>query len=76
MLKEKVGTIDVVQAARQRIKNIFSNGVKVYMAFSCGKDSTVLSSLVYDLILSEQIDKNLLTVFFIDEEFSNLIDKF
>lgn len=68
MLKGKKGNIDVLQAARKRIINIFSNGVKVYMAFSCGKDSITMSSIVYDLIMADKIDKSLLTVFFIDEE--------
>lgn len=68
MLQGKEGTIDVLTAAKKRIINIFSNGVKVYMAFSCGKDSITMSSLTYDLIMSGQIDKNLLNVFFIDEE--------
>lgn len=68
MLQGKEGTIDVLTAAKKRIINVFSNGVKVYMAFSCGKDSITMSSLVYDLIMAGQIDKSLLTVFFIDEE--------
>lgn len=68
MLKSKEGTIDVLTAARKRIINIFSNGKKVYMAFSCGKDSITMSSLVYDLIIQEKINKKQLTVYFIDEE--------
>lgn len=42
--------IDVVTAARQRIKNVFSNGVPVYLSFSGGKDSIVLADLTYKLI--------------------------
>lgn len=61
-------TVDVVTAARQRIKNVFSNGVPVYMAFSGGKDSLVLAHLVYSLIQRGEIDPSLLTVVFIDEE--------
>lgn len=68
MLKSKESTIDVLTAARKRIINIFSNGEKVYMAFSCGKDSITMSSLVYDLIIQGKINKDLLTVYFIDEE--------
>lgn len=60
--------VDVVTAARRRIINIFSNGVKVYMSFSGGKDSIVLAHLVYSLIKEGKIDQSLLTVQFIDEE--------
>lgn len=61
-------THNVLEAARIRIKNLFSNGFKVYMAFSCGKDSLVMSDILYQLILSGQVDKSLLTVIFVDEE--------
>ena len=60
--------MDVVTAARQRIKNVFSNGVPVYLSFSGGKDSIVLADLVYKLIQAGEIDASLLTVLFIDEE--------
>ena len=60
--------MDVVTAARQRIKNVFSNGVPVYLSFSGGKDSIVLADLVYKLIQVGEIDASLLTVLFIDEE--------
>ena len=60
--------IDVVTAAKQRIKNVFSNGVPVYLSFSGGKDSIVLAHLTYQLIQAGEIDPSLLTVFFIDEE--------
>lgn len=62
------GSIDVLAAAKQRIKNAFSNGCKIYLSFSSGKDSLCMSSLVYDMILSGDIDPKLLTVVFIDEE--------
>lgn len=61
-------TLDVATAARQRIKNVFANGVPVYMSFSGGKDSLALAHLVYSLIQSGEIDPALLTVVFIDEE--------
>ena len=38
-IRKKEGSMDVVQAARLRIRNVFSNGVPVYMSFSAGKDS-------------------------------------
>ena len=65
---KKQSTIDVLTAAKQRIKNLFSNGCKVYLSFSCGKDSLCMSSITYDLIRSGEIDGRLLTVTFIDEE--------
>ena len=67
-LKRIYGTQNVLEAARQRIKNIFANGVPVYMSFSCGKDSLCLSHLTYDLILRGEISAKQLTVIFIDEE--------
>ena len=64
----KQADINVLEAARQRIKNVFSNGVKVYMSFSGGKDSIVLADITYKLIKEGEIDPSLLTVQFIDEE--------
>ena len=60
--------MDVVTAARQRILNIFANGVPVYMSFSAGKDSLCMAHLVYSLIQSGHIDARQLVVIFIDEE--------
>ena len=57
-----------MEAARQRIKNIFANGVPVYLSFSCGKDSLCLSHLTLDLIMRGEISAKQLTVIFIDEE--------
>ena len=67
-LRRVCSNMDVVAAARQRIKNVFANGVPVYMAFSAGKDSIVLADLTYQLIRAGEINPALLTVFFIDEE--------
>lgn len=64
----KQADINVLQAARQRIINAFSNGIKVYMSFSGGKDSIVLADITYNLIKEGAIDPSLLTVQFIDEE--------
>ena len=61
-------TMSVLDAARTRIRNVFSNGCKVYLSFSCGKDSLCMSSLTYDLIREGAIDPKQLTVIFIDEE--------
>lgn len=67
-VKRIEGTIDVVTAARQRLLNVFSNGVKVYMSFSAGKDSLCLAHLTYALIMEGKIDARQLVVIFIDEE--------
>lgn len=67
-VKRVQSNIDVVTAAKQRIKNVFSNGVPVYLSFSGGKDSIVLAHLTYQLIQAGKIDPSLLTVLFIDEE--------
>lgn len=61
-------TIDVLEAAKRRIKNAFANGCKVYLSFSAGKDSLCMSSVTYDLIRTGEINPKLLTVIFIDEE--------
>lgn len=58
----------VVEAAEKRIVNAFSNGVRVYMSMSGGKDSIVLAHVVHRLIQQGRIDPSLLTVVFIDEE--------
>ena len=60
--------MDVVTAAKIRIRNAFRNGVPVYMSFSGGKDSLALAQLTLGLIQSGEIDPSLLTVQFVDEE--------
>ena len=60
--------LDVVSAAKQRIRNAFRNGVPVYMSFSGGKDSLALAQLTLGLIQRGEIDPSLLTVQFVDEE--------
>lgn len=67
MRKRDLGT-DVVTAARQRIRNIFANGLPVYLSFSGGKDSLVLAHLTEQLILQGEIDPSMLRFEFIDEE--------
>ena len=47
-VKRVQSDIDVVTAAKKRIKNVFSNGLTVYMSFSGGKDSLCLAHLVLD----------------------------
>ena len=68
MVRKRYLDIDVVTAARQRIKKDFAKGQQIFLSFSGGKDSIVLSHIVLELIRSGEIDKSLLTVIFVDEE--------
>ena len=61
-------TINVLEAAKLRIRNVFANGCKVYLSFSSGKDSLCMASITYDLIRAGAISPKQLTVTFIDEE--------
>lgn len=61
-------SMDVVQAAEMRIRNVFKNGLPVYMSFSAGKDSLCMAQLVVNLIQRGEIDPSQLTVHFVDEE--------
>ena len=67
-IKRCYADIDVVKAAEIRIKNVFDNGVKVYMSFSGGKDSLCLANVVLSLIQQGKINPSQLIVQFIDEE--------
>lgn len=67
-IKTIESSISVLDAAKQRIQNAFSNGCRIYLSFSCGKDSLCMASLTYDLIRDGRINSNQLTVIFIDEE--------
>lgn len=67
-VKTLESSMSVLDAANVRIKNAFHNGCKIYLSFSCGKDSLCLSNLIYDLIRQGEIDPKQLTVIFIDEE--------
>ena len=67
-IKSVDSAINVLDAAKIRIKNAFSNGCKVYLSFSSGKDSACMANLTYDLIRAGEIDPKQLTVTFIDEE--------
>ena len=48
--------IDVLQAAQERISIVFDNFPRIYIAFSGGKDSTV----VMHLVMEEAIKRNIL----------------
>lgn len=67
-IKRCQASINVVEAAKIRIRNVFKNGLPVYMSFSGGKDSLCLSQLVMNLIQAGEINPAQLTVQFIDEE--------
>ncbi len=67
-VKKLQSTLNVLEAAKIRIKNVFANGCKVYLSFSSGKDSLCMSSITYDLIRSGEINPKQLTVIFVDEE--------
>lgn len=68
MVKKRVLDIDVLTAARQRVKRVFALKRKIILSFSGGKDSIVLAHIVLSMIQQGEIDKSLLTVIFIDEE--------
>lgn len=60
--------MNVVEAAKLRVRNVFSNGVKVYLSTSGGKDSICICDILYKMIQSGEIDPKQLVVLFIDEE--------
>ena len=67
-VKSIESSINVVDAAKRRIKKAFTVCNRIYLSTSGGKDSLCLMSLIYDLILAGEIDRSKLVVFFIDEE--------
>lgn len=67
-VKRSQASIDVVEAAEIRVRNVFKNGVPVYMSFSGGKDSLCLAQIVLNLAQRGEIDISRLVVQFIDEE--------
>lgn len=67
-IKRCESSINVVEAADMRIKNVFANGLPVYMSFSGGKDSLCIGQLIVNLIQQGQIDPSQLIVQYIDEE--------
>ena len=68
MIRKRYLDVDVVSAAKQRIKDEFANGRHIVLSFSGGKDSLVLAHIVLGLVQAGEIDKSLLTVAFVDEE--------
>ena len=67
-VKRARAKMSCVEAAEMRIKNVFSNGLPVYLSTSGGKDSICMCHIVYKLIQRGEIDPKQLTVLFIDEE--------
>lgn len=67
-IKVVEAAVNVVEAAKQRIRNVFSTGKNIYLSFSSGKDSLCIASITLDLIKSGEIDPKQLTVIFVDEE--------
>lgn len=68
MIKQYYSDVDVVTAARQRIKNIFDTAPKVALSVSGGKDSITLNDIIFKMCNDGTIDKSKLVVDFIDEE--------
>jgi predicted phosphoadenosine phosphosulfate sulfurtransferase len=68
MVVKREGIRTVIAAAEQRIINAFSNGKKVYVSFSGGKDSLCLLGLTLKLAAQGKIDPSLIIAEFIDEE--------
>lgn len=68
VIKQRELEIDVVAAARQRIINAFSNGSKVYLSCSGGKDSIVMMDITYKLMQEGKINPKQMEAIFIDEE--------
>ena len=67
-VKRAKAAMSCVEAAHLRVKNVFDNGLPVYMSFSGGKDSICMADVVYKMIQRGEIDPAQLTVIFIDEE--------
>jgi len=68
MVIKREGLRTVLAAAQKRIINAFSNGKKVYVSFSGGKDSLCLLDLILDLVMHGKINPKQMIVEFIDEE--------
>lgn len=67
-MKHVESKLDVVTAAKTRIKNVFSNGLPVFFSFSGGKDSLTMAQLIMELANEGTINLQQLTVQFVDEE--------
>jgi predicted phosphoadenosine phosphosulfate sulfurtransferase len=68
MVVKREGSRTVLEAARQRVINAFSNGEKVYVSFSGGKDSLCMMDIILKLAAEGKIDPKIMIAEFIDEE--------
>jgi predicted phosphoadenosine phosphosulfate sulfurtransferase len=68
MVVKREGSRTVLEAARRRIINAFSNGKKVYVSFSGGKDSLCMMDIILKLAAEGKIDPKIMIAEFIDEE--------
>lgn len=68
MIKKKEYEINVLEASKERIIQLFKSENTIRLSFSGGKDSIVLADIIYNLCVQEKIDKSKLIVTFIDEE--------
>ena len=68
MVVKREGKRTVLEAAKRRITNAFSNGKDVYISFSGGKDSLCLLDMAIKLAAQGKIDPARMVVEFIDEE--------
>lgn len=62
------GNVNVLEAARQRVINVFNTGLPINLSMSGGKDSICLADVVMQLMVEGKINPNQLTIQFIDEE--------
>lgn len=67
LVRKNIG-INVLEATKIRMRNIVKAGTKIYVDVSGGKDSIVMMSLVYDMVMSGELDPKRVEVVFIDEE--------
>lgn len=67
-VKRAKASMSCVDAAFLRVRNVFSNGVPVYLSLSGGKDSICMADIVHKLLQRGEIDAKQLTCLFIDEE--------
>lgn len=67
-IKNLDGSMNVLEAARTRIINVFDTGLDIKLSMSGGKDSICLADVVFELIKEGRINPKQLTLQFIDEE--------
>lgn len=75
-IRRKQLDISCLEAARIRVKQAYKPGLNVYVSISGGKDSIVLTDIIYKMILKGEIPADKTIFIFIDEEamFDDVID--